>query len=841
MYLQIGDTMISIFPIFFMLLISFVIIFFVIKNINRSKIDNAFKLKLLKLRVPKFSISDDGKKENIQNFQQKTQEKISVIENLYSTLGGMKAQRGLNPFFGRRTDHFSLEVVLIDGLIYFYIGLPKKSINFFKERIQSVYPDVEIEPVEDYNIFNPKGVVLGSSMRLKNHFIFPIKTYKKLEMDPFDSITNSLTKLEHGDSAAIQIIARSSYKKWHRISSKFTRKVSKTGDLLSARRLLGRGKTMDIFFKLINVFFDLAKSGSKSKDKIKDPNQVPKLSQMEQEMLKGVEEKNSKAGLDVNIRIVVSAKNEGAAVIYLDNITNSFSQYNMYEYGNSFFASKANQNRLMTDFIYRKFNESQRAVLNTEELASIYHLPLSSTSTSNISWLEAKKSGAPNNIPDDGIVLGRNIYRDKETIIKMKEDDRSRHMYVIGKSGTGKSYFQVNMAIQDIKNGEGLCVIDPHGDLIEDILKYIPKERVEDVILFDPSDTERPLGVNMLEFDTQDQKTFVINEMIKIFDKLYDLKATGGPIFEQYMRNAMLLIMEDPESGSTLLEIPRVLADESFRKYKLSKCKDYLVRDFWEKQAQKAGGEAALVNMVPYITSKLTPFITNDVMRPIISQQKSSFNFRKVIDEKKILLINLSKGKIGELNSSLIGMVFVGKILMSALSRVDTLEENRHNFYLYIDEFQNFITDSIAVILSEARKYKLNLIIAHQYITQLIDKGDERIKDAVFGNVGTFVSFRIGVKDAEIIAKQFAPIFSEYDLVNIPAYNAYIKLLIDNYNPPAFSMLTIKRDEPNENFVKEIKELSRLKYGRDRSIIENEVKNRIMTVSGAVSSDVNIA
>ncbi len=454
-------------------------------------------------------------------------------------------------------------------------------------------------------------------------------------------------------------------------------------------------------------------------------------------------------------------------------------------------------------------------------------MPLPSTKAPNINWLEARKAPAPANLPEEGLILGKNVYRDTEKMIRIKDKDRSRHLYIIGKSGTGKSYFQVNMAIQDIQNGSGVCVLDPHGDLIEDILKYIPKERLEDVILFDPSDTERPLGVNMLEFDTPDQKTFVINEMIKIFDKLYDLKSTGGPMFEQYMRNTMQLIMEDEESGSTLLEIPKVLADENFRKYKLSKCKDYLVKDFWEKQAEKAGGEAALANMVPYITSKLTPFISNDIVRPIISQQKSSFNFRKAMDEKKILLINLSKGKIGELNSSLIGMVFVGKILMAALSRTDMPEEERNDFYLYIDEFQNFITDSISVILSEARKYKLNLVIAHQYITQLVEKGDERIKDAVFGNVGTFISFRIGVKDAEVVAKQLAPVFSEYDLVNVPAFNAFVKLLIDNYNPPAFSMQTFEREEPAENYVKEIKDLSRLKYGRDRKVVENEIREKM--------------
>jgi len=294
--------------------------------------------------------------------------------------------------------------------------------------------------------------------------------------------------------------------------------------------------------------------------------------------------------------------------------------------------------------------------------------------------------------------------------------------------------------------------------------------------------------------------------------------------------------MDDKDSGATLLEIPKVLADEQYRKYKLSKVKNKFVKDFWEKEAQKAGGDASLANMVPYITSKLTPFISNDIMRPIISQQKSAFNFRKVMDEKKILLINLSKGKIGELNSNLIGMVFVGKILMSALSRTDIPQEDRSDFYLYIDEFQNFITDSIAVILSEARKYKLNLTIAHQYISQLIDKGDETIKDAVFGNVGTFISFRIGVKDAEIVAKQFAPVFSEYDLINVPAFNAYIKLLIDNHNPPAFNMKTLERSKQKESYVKEIKELSRLKYGRDRNVVENEIKKRINTSSTKISS-----
>ncbi len=833
MFLEAGNYSISLEILILLLVIFFVLLFLILfllfKSSKLKKINSSFSLKLLKIRVPKFKSEKDAKEDAKQ---QDLQEDISVAENLYSTLGGLRAQRGLKALLGTRNDHFSFEIVLQNGLIYFYIGVPQKQIDFFKERFHSIYPDAEIEPIEDYNIFTPQGKVIGASLRFKKDFIYPIKTYKKLEIDPLNSLLNSLTKLEKDDSAAIQIIARSAHKRWHTMSSIFTKNIARGKKIRQARNLSGVGGVWGTLFSFIGQGSEFVKT--KKKDELGGTDKE-QLSQMEQEMMKNIEEKNSKAGLDVNIRIIVNAQNQGLAETYLENITNTFSQYNLYQYGNAF-KIKVNNNNLINDFIYRNFNPTDRMLLNTEELTSVFHLPISSTAIPKIAWLEARTAPAPENIPTEGLILGKNIYRDSETLIKIKTSDRNRHMYIIGKSGTGKSYFQVNMAIQDIQNGEGVCVLDPHGDLIEDILQYIPKERAEDVILFDPSDIERPLGVNMLEFETQDQKTFVINEMIKIFDKLYDLKATGGPMFEQYMRNAMLLIMEDPESGSTLLEIPKVLADEDFRKYKLSKCKDYLVKDFWQKQAEKAGGEASLANMVPYITSKLTPFISNDIMRPIIAQQKSSFNFREVMDQKKILLINLSKGKIGELNSSLIGMVFVGKILMAALSRTNLPIEQRTNFYLYIDEFQNFITDSISIILSEARKYKLNLIIAHQYITQLVRNNDETIKDAVFGNVGTFVSFGIGVKDAEIIAKQFSPVFSEYDLINVPAFNAYLKLLIDNYNPPAFSMKTLTRAKIDSNYVQEIKKLSRLKYGRDRTIIEQEIKTRMQLAEKVLES-----
>lgn len=586
--------------------------------------------------------------------------------------------------------------------------------------------------------------------------------------------------------------------------------------------------------KVISAVGDLAQMAKplSEAERQKQFNMTSKTSALEQEMLKEIEEKNAKAGLDVNLRIVVSAKNKGQAAMFLDNMASALRQYNYFEYGNNFKnkLARGNQNRIINDFIYRRFQEKISFLLNTEELVSLFHFPLKYTETPNILWLTAKYAAAPPNTPDEGIILGENVYRGVIKEIKIKREDRRRHFYVIGKSGTGKSQFIASLAIQDIINGEGVAVLDPHGDLIQDILCRIPPERVEDVVLFSPADLERPLALNLVEYDPRypEQKTFVINELIKIFDKLYDLKSTGGPIFEQYMRNALLLIMADPASGSTLMEVPKVLSDPAFRKMKLERCSDPTVVDFWKQEAEKAGGEAALANVVPYITSKLTQFISNDTMRPIIGQQKSSFNVRDIMDKQKILLIDLSKGRVGEMNAFLLGMILISKILMSALSRTDMPLEKRKDFYLYIDEFQNFTTDSICSILSEARKYGLNLIIAHQYLGQLVKNKDTTIKDAVFGNVGTWALFKVGSEDAEVMEKEFSPVFNQYDLINVDKYTAYVKLLIDNAASRPFSMKTLwpLPGEAREDLANRIKSLSRLKYGQDRNIIEAEIAQR---------------
>ena len=426
------------------------------------------------------------------------------------------------------------------------------------------------------------------------------------------------------------------------------------------------------------------------------------------------------------------------------------------------------------------------------------------------------------------MLLGINDYQGESQDVRFEKEDRVRHFYVIGQTGTGKTAFLKNLITQDIQNGDGVCFIDPHGSDIEDILANVPPERVKDVVYFDPAYTARPMGLNMLEYDQNypEQKTFVVNELFSIFQKLYGGNPESmGPMFEQYFRNATQLVIEDPASGSTLLEVSRVMSDEKFRALKLSRCGNPIVKQFWEKIAAKAGGEASLQNIVPYITSKFDVFMSNDIMRPIIAQEKSAFNFRDIMDNQKILLVNLSKGRLGDINSSLIGLIIVGKILMAALSRVDAPADKRNDFYLYIDEFQNITTDSIATILSEARKYRLGLNIAHQFIAQL----DEGIKDAVFGNVGSMAVFRIGAEDAEYVQSQFAPTFDANDIMNIDNYNAYLKLLVDGQPHDAFNIRTLPPTKEHPEIVEQLKDLSYFTYGRDRAQIEQEISKKFGT------------
>ncbi|MBT5338110.1 TraM recognition domain-containing protein [Candidatus Falkowbacteria bacterium] len=803
---------------FLLIVAVFTVRFFVL---GKNKVSKSFDRKVLLVTVPK----NTGEKQDdaTPNLQQ-IQEKIGVMESLFSTIAGIPSEKGIKAWLFGHRDVFSLELVSLKGQIHFFVAVPEHLQTYLEEQINAQFTDAFVEEMPDYNMFSSNGVIKGTMMGFKQPDFLPVKTYKKLDSDPLNSITNALSKIDEKDGAAIQIVFKSAKPDWRNFGIKVASKMQ-------------QGKKYNEAFQAAKGGFSGIFKGVAKAAQVNAPNQAQpeqyRLSPLEEELVKGIEETCSHSGVDANIRIIVSSKNQARLDGYLNNLVNSFVQFNMYKNGNNFEKLNRSPKKLINDFIYRNFDEGRSFVINSEVLASLYHFPIPKVNEApNIKWLDARKASAPENISKEGVLMGYNVYRGRKTEIRLKKGDRRRHLYTIGMTGTGKSWLIAGMCMQDIANGEGCCYIDPHGDQIDDLLLRIPKERAEDVVVLDPGDISRPIGLNMLEFHTQEQKTFAINEIMAIFDKLYDLKATGGPMFEQYFKNAAALIMSDPASGSTLLEISRVLADDDFRKYKLSKCKDQLVKDFWEKEAQKAGGEASLANMVPYITSKMSPFISNDFVRPIISQQESTIDFADIMNSKKILLVKLAKGKIGQMNSDLLGMIVIGKLLMAALARGSMAEEDRKDFYLYVDEFQNYLTDSMEIILSEARKYRLCLGVAHQYVGQLVKGGDTKFKDAIFGNVGTKCSFRIGVDDAEAMSKEFAGAFSESDFLNLPAFNCYVKLLIDNANPEGFNMATYALDDipgvqgENPKMAAAVAKLSKLKYGKDPEIIDMEVKER---------------
>ncbi len=788
----------------------------------RAQVNYAVNMDLEIVKVSKSAkktSAESGEKEGWK-------EEIRSMEHLLISLAKIKDKKS---FFHRifyDNPYISFEIANPSNSeeIFFYLAVPKKFRETAEKQVHSFFPNASVEKVSDYTIFSPGSFTSAAVLRLKNKYALPIKTYEQMDADPLNELSNALSKLQTAEEgAAVQLILCPAGESWRSLGRSIAHKMQQGkqlkdvySDSIAKKAAKGVGKGMA----------DVLLSSSNAKKKENNQYQFEKdpvqLTPEEQELIKSIEGKANKTGFRVNIRLLASASSQERADEILSQMENAFSQFENADINHFAIKKRTKNKKFAFDYIFRNFNGEQAVILNTEEIASIFHLPISTTETPKIKWLKSNSAPPPSNIPSKGILLGFNDYRGSKTDIRLTDGDRRRHLYAIGQTGTGKSVFLQEMAKQDAKNGKGMCFIDPHGDSVEEILAAIPKERAEDVIVFDPSDTERPFGLNMLEYNLPEEKSFVINEMINIFDKLYDLRQTGGPMFEQYARNAMLLVMEHPESGSTLMEIPKVLADENFRRMKLEHCHNPVVKDFWIKEAEKAGGEAALANMVPYITSKLTTFISNDMMRPIIAQQKSTLNFRQIMDEGKILLINLSKGKIGEINSHLLGMVIVGKILMAALSRVDMPEEKRKDFYLYIDEFQNVTTDSISQILSEARKYHLNLIIAHQFIGQL----SEEISKAVFGNVGSLCSFRVGPEDAEFLEKQFEPVFEVNDLVNVDNYNCFVKLLINNELSKPFNIKTYPPTTGDKKIAGSLKELSRLRYGRDAKLVNQEILKR---------------
>lgn len=707
--------------------------------------------------------------------------KIDATEQLFASLFAMR-KSGIFSFV-KTQEHICFEIVALPERITFYVSCPQDLRDLVEKQIHGAYPGTEINEAEEYNIFSEKGKVAFSTLKLKSSNYLPLKTYKDLATDSLSSITSALAKMQPGEGAAVQVLISPASSSWRAQGKSY---MSKT---------------------------------RAAEAKPEGPKFTADAKQLE-----AIENKIGKSGFITVIRIVVSAQSSQAAKAHLVNIRGAFEQSSSAY--NSLTKCRIFSKRLfMTDFIYRYMPiVGKISILNTEELATIFHFPNKSVQTPYIQWLTAKRAPAPEKIPTAGLYLGRSIFRGVERPVFVSDDDRRRHMYVIGKTGTGKTEFLKACILQDIYSGRGVAFIDPHGDAAEAILEMVPPERAEDVVYFDPSDVERPMGMNLLEAYTEEQKHFVVTSIVGLMYKLYDPHQTGiiGPRFEHAIRNAMLTVMSEP--GSTFVEVVRVLTDSAFVQELLPKVKDPVIRRYWTDQiAQTADFHKSEV--LDYIVSKFGRFVTNKLMRNIIGQSKSAFDLRAIMDQKKILIVNLTKGRIGEENSNFLGLVLVPKILIAAMSRQDMKEQDRVDFYLYVDEFQNFATETFADILSEARKFRLNLVVANQFIGQM----EEEVKNAIFGNVGTLVAFRVGVTDANYLQHEYQPVFGEADLINIERFHAYAKTIVDNEPVPPFSMSTYRdmsKDVKNSEVAAMIKQLSRLRLGQDRDIVEAEISHR---------------
>lgn len=743
-----------------------------------------------------------------------TKELIGAIEQVYSACLNMDHQRGFWKKFieGPAVISFEITSPINENQINFFIAVSKKFEDEIKKAIQGAYPEAYLEKMpDDYSIFQANQFQAGSVIKLEGNDFLPIATYLNLAQDPLSQITNALSKIPSGEGAALQLIIVKAP------SSLEHRGKRILEHLYSGKNFYESIKESGFHFgKIIRAF--------ETEEQKQKREALRQGAQPDQKLIENLTFKLSKPLFFANIRLISSANSQARADAILSQIEVGLGQFHN-PFGSKFKIKRlkgATLKKHIFNFIFRVYSNKERLLLNSGELASIFHLSLGELKTPHLKILKVREVPPPADLPQRGeIKIGETSFRgEKSDVYFLSTEDRRRHMYVIGQTGTGKTALFEELIRQDIEKGRGVAVIDPHGDLVNATLSHIPKERAEDVIIFEPFDMARPIGLNMLEFDSPEQKDFAVQEMIAIFQKLFPPEIIG-PMFEHYMRNAMLALMADANSPGTLVEIPRIFTDDQFLQTKLAAVTDPVVRLFWEKEWRQTTG-ATKSDMLGYVVSKVGRFVENEMMRNIIGQSRSGFNLREIMDQGKIFLANLSKGLTGEVNASLLGLILVSKLQMAAMTRASMLEQERRDFYLYIDEFQNFTTDSIATILSEARKYRLNLIVAHQFIAQL----EEKIRDSVFGNVGSILAFRIGAEDAEFVEKQFLPEFTKQDLINLDNFQALTKIIINGKTSRPFLLKTVKPMTGNQEIIEPLKKISKLKYGRPKEIVEKEIIER---------------
>ena len=746
-----------------------------------------------------------------------TEEMLSQAQVMYNIISSTALKGFKTKIYGQR--HISFEIIAANGLVHYYAVVPAVLTEIIKQAISAAYPTARLEEIEEHNVFSQQGRIsgtIGGEFTLKKDFIYPIATYQDTKRDASSALLNALSSVSREDGVGIQLLFRPADDNWTKKS------IDKVDDIRKGK------KSTKIFgsTNLGSFVGDLAEILWKPPEAHEKKNEEKQLTNLEQAEIEAIESKTRYPGYESLIRVVVSSSTAARSQTLLNNIIAAFSLFDSPSYNGFKFDMSRDIDKLVSSFIFRFFPQTTNdSILNSIELASIFHLPdQRSIPTSQVQRQSAKQVDGPTELMEEGVLLGYNEFRGVKKNIRLSTKDRRRHTYIIGQTGVGKSGLLENLAYQDMMDGKGFAYIDPHGDSAEKILGMVPPERIDDVIYFNPSDMTTPIGLNLFEFETQDQRDFLIQEAIAMLYRLYDPAHTGiiGPRYEHWFRNAALTIMSDP-NGSTFIDIPQVFNDQAFTNEKLKHVTDQTVLDFWYKEMAQTS-EANKSEVLGWFVSKFGAFLSNEMMRNILGQTKSGFNLKDIMNNRKILLVNLSKGKTGELNSQLLGMIFVMKFQVAAMARADLPEDEREDFCLYVDEFQNFATDSFETILSEARKYRLNLVLANQFMTQLTDK----IREAIIGNVGTVISGRIGITDAEILQKKFMPVFDAENLTKLPNFQSITSVMINNIPSAPFSMTLIPpMGKSNPELCESLKLYSASKYGRPRHEIDLEIKKRL--------------
>ena len=740
-------------------------------------------------------------------------EVLSEAQTMYNIIASTAMKGFKTRLYGQR--HISFEIVASDGLVRYYAVVPAVLTETIKQAISAAYPAARLEEVEMENIFSQQGKmqgVIGGEFELKKDFYYPIATYQESRRDAARALLDALSGVERGDGAAIQIMFRPAPENWTNKSNQKVESIrngkSKKGSAAGALDI------MEALWKPPTYGIN-----NSSAD-------FPQLTALENEEIQAIEDKTKYPGYEVLTRVITSSSTATKSQAILQSIVSAFSLFDSPRYNGFKFNMTTDVDELITAYIFRFFPQStNKNILNSVELSTIFHLPdQNSIPTGKVERQRIRQVDGPTEPMREGLLIGVNEFRGIEKQIRLGINDRRRHTYIIGQTGMGKSKLLENLAYQDIMEGRGFCFIDPHGDSAEELLGMIPQSRMDDVIYFNPSDTENPLGFNIFEIESPEDMDFVISETNSMLKSLFDPGNTGvvGPRMENIVRNAALLLMSDPDGG-TFMDIPKVLVDPEFAKQKIKYLRNQRAIDFWTKEwpASQRSNDAG--ELVSWVVSKWAPF-ESGLINNIIGQKKSAFNIREVMDNNKILLVNLSKGKLGEAAAKLLGMVFVMKFQAAAMSRADIPEDERKDFCLFVDEFQNFATDSFESILSEARKYRLNLILANQFTTQLKDS----IKDAIFGNVPNKIVGRVGIDDAEILQKAFTPTFTAEDLTKTPNYNSITTVLVNGFPSAPFTMKLLPPIGRSNSEIREgLRKYSASKYGRPRAIVEDEIRKRL--------------